>query len=107
MYWMGVFLAALGSVLTAVAGEVVQWTDEQGQLHVSDSMASVPPLHRAQAKLKMFRDEAQSRSVRPETARSMPEVSGETQTLPRYEVPFEAYEGEARRSLGPSHTLIR
>lgn len=79
MYWMGVFLAALGSVLTPVAGEVVQWTDEQSQLHVSDSMASVPPLHRAQAKLKMFRDEAAPRSVLPETARSMPEVSGETQ----------------------------
>jgi clan AA aspartic protease (TIGR02281 family) len=99
MYWMGVFLAALCSVVTAVAGEMVQWTDEQGQLHFSDSMASVPPLHRGHAKLKMVPDEASPKRVLPETTRSMPEASGERQTLPSYEVPFEAYEGDARRVI--------
>lgn len=34
-----------------------------------------------------------------EIPRSMPEASGETQMLPSHEVPFEAYEGDARRVI--------
>lgn len=90
------------------AGDVVQWTDEKGQLHFSDSIDSVPAKHRGQAKLETFKEEKPSGRSRVDGGRfmsdgrmpqSMSEASGEKLTLHSHEVPFEAYEGEAQRVI--------
>jgi clan AA aspartic protease (TIGR02281 family) len=47
--WLGLALALASP---AVAGEIYQWTDEQGRLHFTQELSQVPAQHRAQAELR-------------------------------------------------------
>jgi hypothetical protein len=53
---MGFLVVVLLSFLSSTfAGDLVQWTDEHGTLHFSDSMDTVPAKYRRQAKLEKFK----------------------------------------------------
>lgn len=103
--FMQILLAALSFLSTSsFAGDVVQWTDEKGQLHFSDSMAGVPSKHRGQARMETFKEERSTaeagRSTSDgQTIRSARDGRGDKPTLNSYEVPFEAYEGTAQRVI--------
>jgi clan AA aspartic protease (TIGR02281 family) len=106
---MGFLVVVLLSFLSsAFAGDLVQWTDEKGTLHFSDSLDTVPAKYRGQAKLEKFKEEKLPQRSHSEGARagsdgrilqSMLESWGEKPKLNSYEVPFEAYEGAAQRVI--------
>jgi predicted aspartyl protease len=90
------------------AGDLVQWTDEKGMLHFSDSLDTVPAKYRGQAKLEKLKEEklperTHSEGDRPGSdsriLQRMLETWGEKPKLNSYEVPFEAYEGAAQRVI--------
>jgi hypothetical protein len=93
----------LSMTATAVAGDYYKWVDENGTVHVSDSLAAVPSEHRDQI--------APMRLVDPEPSppTSTPEVvppAAVTVAAPpaeaefaRFEVPFTQYEGHSQRIL--------
>ena len=102
---LSVLVVALLSFLSSTfAGDVVQWTDEKGTLHFSDSLDTVPAKYRGQAKLEKFKEEKLPQRPRSEGPRAgldgrILESHGEKPTLDSYEVPFEAYEGSAQRVI--------
>ena len=98
---LGLLLALLSSTF---AGDLVQWTDEKGTLHFSDSTDTVPAKYRGQVKLEKFKEAKllqHSRSEGPHTSSGTRTLDsqGEKPTLTSYEVPFEAYEGSAQRVI--------
>lgn len=102
---MSFLIAVLLSFFSSTsAGDLVQWTDENGTLHFSDSMDTVPAKYRRQAKLEKFKEEKVPPRSRLEGARTgsddrIIEDQGEKPAHNRYEVPFEAYEGSAQRVI--------
>jgi predicted aspartyl protease len=99
LLWL--LLALLSSTF---AGDLVQWTDEKGTLHFSDSTDTVPAKYRGQVKLEKFKEAKlpqHSRSEGPHTSSGSRTLDsqGEKPTLTSYEVPFEAYEGSAQRVI--------
>lgn len=102
---MGFLVVVLLSFLSSTfAGDLVQWTDENGTLHFSDSMDTVPAKYRRQAKLEKFKEEKLPQRSRLEGPRAGSdgrtlEGRGDKPTLTSYEVPFEAYEGSAQRVI--------
>ncbi|HEY6288370.1 MAG TPA: aspartyl protease family protein [Nitrospiraceae bacterium] len=102
---LGFLVMVLLSFLSSTfAGDLVQWTDENGTLHFSDSMDTVPAKYRRQAKLEKFKEEkvpqrSRSEGPRADSDRRIPGSQGEKPTLNSYEVPFEAYEGSAQRVI--------
>ena len=93
---------------SAFAGDVVQWTDEKGMQHFSDSLDNVPAKYRGQVKVEKFKEEKSPKRSYPEGTRagsdsqilqSMLENWGEKPKLNSFEVPFEAYEGTAQRVI--------
>jgi uncharacterized protein DUF4124 len=80
---MAFLVVVLLSFLSSTfAGDLVQWTDEKGTLHFSDSMDTVPAKYRRQAKLEKFKEEKlpqRSRLDGPRAARMLaPLKAGET-----------------------------
>jgi len=102
---MGFLVVVLLSFLSSTfAGDLVQWTDEHGTLHFSDSMDTVPAKYRRQAKLEKFKEEkvpqrSHSEGPRAGSGSRTLENQGATPTHNSYEVPFEAYEGSAQRVI--------
>jgi len=107
MYRMstGFLVMVLLSFLSSTfAGDLVQWTDEHGTLHFSDSMDTVPAKYRRQAKLEKFKEEkvpqrSHSKEPRAGSDGRILENQGAKPTHNSYEVPFEAYEGSAQRVI--------
>lgn len=103
--WRCVWLVnvALGiSLLPFASGsDLVQWTDEKGVLHFSDSLENVPPRYRDQVKLDKLKDNPLPQRSRVEGASALRtnEPVTEQLKLKSYEVPFEAYEGTAQRVI--------
>ncbi|MDK2742320.1 MAG: aspartyl protease family protein [Nitrospira sp. BO4] len=105
--FIGVLVA--GSLPPVSAGDLVRWTDENGVLHFSDSLANVPPRYRGHIKLEKLKEEEvpkESRSGRNLTKaqeiRAVEPASEPFKDKPKlnsYEVPFEAYEGTAQRVI--------
>ena len=59
-------LAGLLSFLSSTfAGDLVQWTDEKGTLHFSDSMDTVPAKYRGRAKLEKLKEAKSPQHSRP------------------------------------------
>ena len=116
-----------GFLLTAIlicysslgfAAEYYKWTDDEGNLHISDSVSNVPPKYRNQIENKKLKnDDSESSSVTapisspstlpPVKSEGNPQVlrkpldreNSDTKALIKYEVPYTPYEGSARRVI--------
>ena len=94
----------LAFLSSTFAGDLVQWTDEKGTLHFSDSTDTVPTKYRGRVKLEKFKEAKSpqhSRSEGPHTSSGSRTLDSQREkpTLTSYEVPFEAYEGSAQRVI--------
>lgn len=96
--YLGVVMALV--VLTgsaAFGGELLRWVDDAGVTHFARSLESVPEKYRKQIKPEPVRAERQP-SAQLEQQRS-PSSRIPVTKLNTYEVPFEAYEGDAQRVI--------
>ncbi|MDH5639414.1 MAG: aspartyl protease family protein, partial [Nitrospinota bacterium] len=102
----------LGCALIAAASvaesEVIKWTDAEGNLHYSDSVAEVPAKYRSQIERKVYKFDKQKETAKKWTppwkqgnsARMAPPAGYEQgQQLKRFSVPYRAFEGTARRII--------
>lgn len=104
--YLGVVVALV--VLTGAAafgGELLRWVDDAGVTHFARSLESVPEKYRKQVKPETVRVERQP-SAQLEQQRSpslhLPESAargGRITKLNTYEIPFDAYEGDAQRVI--------
>jgi hypothetical protein len=105
-YFSAGFLAA-GLILFLCApgypGGYYKWTDESGEIHISDSLGNVPEKYRNQIERKTYENEPPSPAERSDGVSSpgVPQAAekGEEKKPPRYEVPYKAYEGSAKRVI--------
>lgn len=99
-------ILAMIFVAGASAGEVLKWTDEDGATHFADSLASVPPRYRDQVEQKRYRKRTRS-TVRQQSGQEERSYDASPQrrrgrgALAKFEVPYRAYEGAARRIIIP------
>ena len=90
---------------TTMAEDFFKWTDENGTVHFSDSPADVPPKYQDRIKRGKFKKaakstvESKSANSTPDFKESLPENNGEEQKPKRYEIPYKAYEGTAKRVI--------
>ncbi|MCS6293573.1 MAG: aspartyl protease family protein [Nitrospira sp.] len=105
-----VVLALVLSPCSMFAGDLVQWTDEKGMIHFSDSLDNVPEKFRSQTKQEKFKEEKRPERTHAKVdcsgsegrvLQSMLETWGKKPALAIHEVPFQAYEGTARRVIVP------
>ncbi|MFZ5861494.1 MAG: aspartyl protease family protein [Nitrospirota bacterium] len=103
-------LAALTAPFIAAGADIFTWTDERGTIHFSDSTSDVPARYRHSIKAKQFGPDDTSP---PANAPAAPQLSDDdeemappagsqapvAQTRKRFEVPYQAYEGNAKRLL--------
>ncbi|MBX3331568.1 MAG: aspartyl protease family protein [Nitrospira sp.] len=104
------FLRVLGMTIFSVcspvlAGELLRWVDDSGVTHFARSLEAVPKKYRSQVKL----EKSNTESVLKSASNQPPSPNGRLQdgTVPGggksklhvYEVPFEAYEGDAQRVI--------
>lgn len=90
---------------SALAGELLRWVDDAGITHFARSLDSVPQKYRDQVKPEKFN--AESIPKTPAAQRLSPNAhiqdasmfNGGKPILKTYEVPFEAYEGDAQRVI--------
>jgi hypothetical protein len=93
-----VFFCALGH-----SEEFYRWTDENGDIHFSDSIGNVPERYRNQIESDRFENDTSPppkmhQKVRPlETAPADEEATGKKPK--RYEVPYTPYEGSSKRVI--------
>jgi hypothetical protein len=93
-----VLLAAIGVPFPAPAADIFMWTDDKGTIHFSDAASDVPARYRKSIKTKKFGPDEELPPAKPDAATEPPD--GEvTPTPKRFEVPYEAYEGSAKRLL--------
>ena len=88
----------------AFAGDVYEWTDENGTVHFSDSPNDIPPKYQDQFKTRKFKEDTLQEKSKSVSGKSDPEnrVPGgqeEKQKPNRHEIPYEAYEGKAKRII--------
>jgi hypothetical protein len=94
----------LAAAMPVVAGDYYKWVDDTGTVHLSDSVAEVPPQYRDQLQEGSL-PEAQPVDVGPpeETPAPTAEQPVDAQAAPpeppKYEVKYREYEGRARRIL--------
>ena len=103
---LGVVMALVVSTgAVAFGGELLRWVDDAGVTHFARSLESVPEKYRKQIKPEAVRAERQPNAQveqRSNPALPMSEPAGgggRSTTLKTYEVPFEAYEGDAQRVI--------
>lgn len=74
--------------------DLYKWVDEEGTVHMTDTLSQVP---------QRYRDQVTRRRIQAPVAEDeSPEIQREIRTSAgRHEVPFEAYEGSARRIIIP------
>jgi predicted aspartyl protease len=93
--------------LTPFAGKLYKWVDRAGNLHFSDSPASIPSEYRDQVDVNEFWEPEQKTSdrntskmpVAPDTLESTGDRRENERE--RHEIPFTAYEGMAKRIIVP------
>lgn len=90
--------------LSAQAGRYYKWTDDAGNVHISDSLSSVPQKYRGQIESRRFEEREPEESDRERPAITIPaadapQPSSPGKPLKRYEIPYTAYEGTARRII--------
>jgi hypothetical protein len=85
------------------SGGYYKWTDESGNIHISDSLGNVPEKYRDQIEHKTYENEPLSPAEQPDSALSSrvqrAAEKGEEKQPQRYEVPYVPYEGSARRVI--------
>ncbi len=89
------------SVLSS-GGELYKWKDEEGIVHMTDTLSQVPPQYRNQVEKKSFEmtphpDMTPESSERP-SRNSAGRPSG---NLKHFEIPYQAFEGASRRIIIP------
>ncbi len=89
---------------SADAADFYTWTDEQGNVHISDSLSAVPPDKRQQAEHKRFEEGTAPAENTTETNASQiqpaaPSSEPAKRQLKKYIVPYIAYEGSAKRII--------
>jgi hypothetical protein len=104
-----VLLAAIGVPFPAPAADIFMWTDDKGTIHFSDAASDVPARYRKSIKTKKFGPDEELPPAKPAAAPEPPddEVTptptdsepAAAATPKRFEVPYEAYEGSAKRLL--------
>jgi hypothetical protein len=103
--WPVAAVAAISLTLcsSGFAADLYKWTDENGNLHFTDSVQNVPEKHRDQIEKKVYESEAPSSSapqVRTQQAFRPSEYEGRREKSPRrFEVPYRPYEGSAKRVI--------
>lgn len=94
--------------LLAFAEEFVQWIDDSGTVHFTDSLENVPAKYRSHAKQEKYKEAnvlRRSGAAMPPSRpgnrvlEKMLDTWSEQPKLNTYEVPFEAYEGDAQRVI--------
>jgi|GEM_PF-646928 len=97
------------------SGAYYKWTDESGNLHISDSLTNVPEKYRSQIESKKFENDESEPSPSPAPSRSPSSLrplknarpakqppageEGEGKQPTRYEVAYTPYEGSAKRVI--------
>ena len=87
------------------AGTFYKWIDDKGTLHFSDTIGKVPPKYRSQIKEYNVKgnnnispkEEVKDKKVQSE--KSTPKVNKKEKKLKEYIIPYESYEGDARRVI--------
>ncbi len=101
-------IAAITIPLAAAGADVFTWTDEKGTIHFSDSASDVPARHRNSIKTKKFGPDEELTPATPpatrdpdddETAPPPEPAPTVAETIKRFEVPYQVYEGTARRVI--------
>jgi hypothetical protein len=92
----------LTAAAAAVAGGYYKWVDDTGTVHLSDSLAEVPPQYRGQIHEGSL-PEPPVAAAPVEAAPATPEEAAESTAAPseppKFEVQYRKYEGHARRIL--------
>ncbi len=106
--WVMAGVALLLPASPAVAADVFTWTDDHGTIHFSDSTSDVPSEHRNTIKKRTVGptpslDASPPAAIQPPPVHKTvappdpaPELGGAPQ---RFEVPYQPYEGTARRVI--------
>jgi len=102
---MSLITIALIVCPTVLAGQLYKWVDNQGNLHFSDSPASIPPEYSDQVEVNEFGRSDEDTKISgeekppPKESVKLPSVPRMQRTRVRSEVHYAAYEGEARRVI--------
>jgi hypothetical protein len=84
------------SVLS-LGGELYKWKDEDGVVHMTDTLSQVPPQYRNQVEKRTL-ETATHTDYRMNAGASSDRALG---NLKHFEVPYQAYEGTSRRIIIP------
>ena len=96
-------LLLLSPGMRSGAGEFFKWVDEKGTVHFTDDLSRVPSKFRKQSETRSYKQDAgpaAGDAVQEELKSETPEASSK-QELERFEIPYKAYEGSARRIIIP------
>jgi hypothetical protein len=92
-------LLSLGT--QAYSAEYFKWTDESGEVHISDSLSDIPPKYRS--KMESRKVEVRNPSTTPPPAPlpvlQQTPAAGEEQSLKKYEVPYTPTDGSSKRVI--------
>ncbi len=104
-FFPGLIAAALLLSLCApgYSGGYYKWTDEDGNLHISDSLGDVPEKYRSQIEHKTYENESPSSAEQsggaPSSRDQRAAEKGEEKQPLRYVVPYVPYERSAKRVI--------
>jgi hypothetical protein len=80
-------------------GGLFKWVDDEGVVHMTDSLSQVPPQYRSQGENKNFQT-----ANPPDTERESRSITSDENgaaNLKNFEVPYQPFEGNARRIIIP------
>jgi hypothetical protein len=80
-------------------GGLFKWVDDEGVVHMTDSLSQVPPQYRSQVENKNFQT-ANSSDTEGESL-SITSAENGPANLKNFEVPYQPFEGNARRIIIP------
>jgi hypothetical protein len=95
------FLLLFHAALTS-GGELYKWRDEEGTLHMTDSLGNVPPQYRDQVEKRKL-----DSAIEPDPQMESPREGNAGNTvktgpnLNSFKIPYKAFEGSARRIIIP------
>jgi hypothetical protein len=95
--WM-LMLMGLCTATAAYASELYTWTDKDGVTHIASSLEDVPKVYRDQVSILGSEPESGTAVDVPPQA-DEPAVVDAATPLDRFEVPYQAHEGSARRVI--------
>jgi hypothetical protein len=91
LFWALVFGLAISS-----AGELFKWVDAEGTVHMTDNVSQIPPQYRNQVERRRTQISVQP-VIQPESQGNGTASTG----LKHFEIPYQAFEGRARRIIIP------